>query len=292
MLGRTTVVLFFLLLVWGNLVAGMKAGLGCPDWPLCHGRVLPPLRLDVYMEFMHRVIAAAATGFLAVLAFRRLKAYRGVAKAVPVTAAGLVAAEVVIGGFVVLFELPVQLTTVHFMVGLVVFSLVLYMAWFDGAVRPPRLSSGGVPMLFLVMAAAVFFQAALGAYVRHSGSGLACPDFPACLGGFLPPVMDTRVLAHLSHRLLAYMILLTAAALYLSTALSGRLRGSQGGALLLLFLVAGQIVVGAIVVLSKLYFMAAAAHLAVALAMLVVLGWMWAREVSRPEGATSWTHRP
>jgi len=55
MLGRITVALFFLLLVWGNLVAGMKAGLACPDWPLCHGRVLPPFRLDVWMEFTHRV---------------------------------------------------------------------------------------------------------------------------------------------------------------------------------------------------------------------------------------------
>jgi heme A synthase len=44
MLGRVTVGLLFLLLVWGNLVAGLKAGLACPDWPLCHGKVLPPWR--------------------------------------------------------------------------------------------------------------------------------------------------------------------------------------------------------------------------------------------------------
>ena len=60
MLGRVTVGLIFFLLVWGNLVAGLKAGLACPDWPLCHGKVLPPFRLDIYMEFLHRVIAAVA----------------------------------------------------------------------------------------------------------------------------------------------------------------------------------------------------------------------------------------
>ena len=64
MLGRVTVGLLFLLLVWGNLVAGLKAGLACPDWPLCHGKVLPPFRWDIYMEFGHRVIAAVASIFL------------------------------------------------------------------------------------------------------------------------------------------------------------------------------------------------------------------------------------
>jgi heme A synthase len=77
MLGRVTVGLLFLLLVWGNLVAGLKAGLACPDWPLCHGKVLPPFRWDIYMEFGHRVIAAVASVCLIALAARRYRKYEG-----------------------------------------------------------------------------------------------------------------------------------------------------------------------------------------------------------------------
>src|SRR5512143_1719417 len=123
MLGRMTVGLFFLLLVWGNLVAGLKAGLGCPDWPLCHGRVLPPFRFDVWMEFMHRIIAVTAAVFLLLLSRKRFKDYSGSAKAVPLAAVGLLAAEIMIGGMVVLLELPMQLTTLHFMTGMAVFIL-------------------------------------------------------------------------------------------------------------------------------------------------------------------------
>ena len=32
----------------------------------------------------------------------------------------------------------------------------------------------------------VYFQAALGAYVRHLEAGQACPDFPKCLGRWVP----------------------------------------------------------------------------------------------------------
>ena len=52
MLGKATVGLLFLLLVWGNLVAGLKAGLACPDWPLCHGKVLPPFRVAISYNFV------------------------------------------------------------------------------------------------------------------------------------------------------------------------------------------------------------------------------------------------
>jgi hypothetical protein len=84
------------------------------------------------MEFMHRVIAAVATLFLLVLCRKRFRDYRGLAKAVPLAVIGIVAAEIAIGGLVVLLELPVQLTTVHFMTGLIVFLLVFYMMSFDG----------------------------------------------------------------------------------------------------------------------------------------------------------------
>src|SRR3990172_4710073 len=132
MLGNIAVSLLFLLLVWGNIVAGLKVGLACPDWPLCHGKVLPPFRWDIYIEFGHRVIAAVASIFLVALAARRYRRYGGAARTVPVLAIVLLLAEIGMGGAVVLLETPVRLTTVHFMTGLLVFLLPWFMMTFDG----------------------------------------------------------------------------------------------------------------------------------------------------------------
>ncbi len=285
MLGRVTVGLFFLLLIWGNLVAGLKAGLACPDWPLCHGKILPPFRLDIYMEFLHRVIAAAATVALLALSYRRFRAYRGGARAVPVLAVGLVAVEIVMGGAVVLLALPVQLTTVHFITGLVVFLLVYYMAAFDGVASPPSFSLRGYPGLFVGMGALVFLLAAMGAYVRHAGAGLSLPDWPTSLGGLVPAVLSGGVLVHFSHRVLAALVALTVVAFCAATVLDARLRVHRRMAWALFFLVLAQIGVGGVVVLSRLYFLSTALHLAVALGMLMLLGRMWFREFSSGETA-------
>jgi heme A synthase len=283
MLGRITVGLFFLLLVWGNLVAGMKAGLACPDWPLCHGKVLPPFRIDIYMEFMHRVIAATAGVFLFLLCAQRYRDYRGGARAVPALALMFLAIEIFLGGAVVLLKIPVQLTTVHFMLGIAIFLLAVYMATFDGVREAPVFSLSGRSAMFFSAGILVFLLAALGAYVRHSDAGLACAEWPLCTDGLVPKNLTGHVLVHFSHRVMAALVVLTSIALYAAVSVDRRLRESKDLARWLVILTAGQAAVGGLVVLSGLYFLATGLHMAIALGMLVVLFHLWAREARRGE---------
>ena len=35
---------------WGGVVRVTGSGLGCPDWPLCHGQLLPSLDVATIIE--------------------------------------------------------------------------------------------------------------------------------------------------------------------------------------------------------------------------------------------------
>ncbi|UFS69529.1 COX15/CtaA family protein [Geomonas sp. RF6] len=275
MLGRITAGLFFILLLWGNLVAGMKAGMACPDWPLCQGRVLPPLQLDVWMEFTHRILAALATLCLILLSRQRLKSYPGFNKAIPIAALGLITTEIVIGGIVVLLELPVQLTTLHFMTALTIYLLVLYMTACDGEGEPVVFSLSGYAGVFFSLVVLVFSQASLGAYLRHSAGGLACPDFPTCNGEWIPTVWSWQVLVNYSHRVVALALFLTAGLVYLVSLLDKRLASWRADCLMLTCLLGLQIGVGFVVVRSGLLYSVTALHLAVALAAVWFTLRMW-----------------
>ena len=275
MLAKVTVFLFFLLLIWGNAVAGLGVGLACPDWPLCHGKVIPPIQFDIYMEWMHRNIGAVASIFLIILSYYRLRDYKGLAKVIPPFTVFLLILQIVLGGVVVLLKLPVDLTTIHFANALLIFSLVFYMAFFDGKKNSPLFSVSGYGGLFFLLTVLVFMQAVLGAYVRHSDAGLACPDFPKCLGFWVPPEISGTVLTHLSHRTLAYIILATVLLLYIFSYFYSELGKSRSKILVLLCLVIIQIVLGVGVIHSKLHFSATALHLGIALLILSIAVYSW-----------------
>ena len=61
-----TVLAAFALVVLGGVVRVTESGLGCPDWPLCQGRLIPPLETSAIIEYSHRLVASALLGPLIV----------------------------------------------------------------------------------------------------------------------------------------------------------------------------------------------------------------------------------
>ena len=281
MLAKTALALLFILLIWGNAVSGLKAGLACPDWPLCHGQVIPPFRWDIYVEFSHRVIGGITSVVLFILCYRRFRTYKKNYRILPLLVATLLLFQIVLGGIVVLARLPVNLTTIHFTNAIIIFSITFYLVYFDGVRRRPDFRFSGPAGLFFALFLLVFIQASLGAYVRHLEAGLACPDFPTCLGYWIPPELSGKVLAHFMHRSVAYLLTAVFICVLFLSRRSQTLkeaRKNMSWAVTLLFL---QIGLGILVVTSKLTFYVTALHLSIGLLILSLCLLTWFGYISK-----------
>src|SRR5256712_8935596 len=107
--------LTFLVVVWGGVVRVTGSGLGCPDWPLCHGEFLPSLDPATRIEWTHRFLAITsglAVTAMVVWTVARYRA-RGPVLGLAIAAAILYPLQAVLGGITVVLELSPEWVTLH-----------------------------------------------------------------------------------------------------------------------------------------------------------------------------------
>jgi cytochrome c oxidase assembly protein subunit 15 len=274
-LGLTTAGIMFCLIVVGSIVRTTGSGLACPDWPLCHGRLIPPLQFNILIEWFHRLLALVVSLLLAVtagwtFAHRATRARLGGLMIVTLV---LLAAQVLLGALTVWKLLDPGVVGGHLAVALLLFaSVVTFTLIADRESAPARALPGRPAGLLPLMASVLvltYVQCVLGGMVSTHHAGLACPDWPTCNGEWFP-ALDGLVGLHMVHRFGAY----TLTALMLVTAI--RLRSVADDVLRLagsplLSLTVGQVVLGVSNVMLGTPWWLSAGHLGLASAILALV---------------------
>ncbi len=260
------VCLVVLLITAGGLVKSKEAGLAVPDWPLSYGSLNPPRWWqieNVRAEHGHRLIAGAVallTVALALAIGRREP--RSWVRQLSWAAVATVFLQALLGGLTVLFFLPTPISVSHAGLAQIFLCLVVTLAavtsrWWRENPSPlassaaSAASAAGVFRAAALTTAVVYTQILVGAVMRHTGAGLAIPDFPLAFGRLIPPRFDFPVAIHYTHRMGALVVTAlvawTVIRIWREARAEGRLlRPAMAMAALVLI----QIVLGATVVLS------------------------------------------
>ena len=193
----------FLVVVWGGVVRVTGSGLGCPDWPLCHGQFLPSLDTSTRIEWFHRFLAIAGGLTVAAVVLWSLIVYRADRRilALAVIAAILYPLQAVLGAITVILELPPEWVTVHLANAELLLATLTILAV---VVRWPStvpVPSGGWTWLALGAAVGTFVLMLSGAYVRGADATTACVGWPFC-GDVAFPTLGAPAIA-MAHRVVA-----------------------------------------------------------------------------------------
>ena len=191
------------LIAYGSWVRVSGSGLGCPDWPLCEGVLVPEIEGATAIEFGHRVYAGVTMLVVAgsaAFAFRARSHDRPTSNLL-VGALAAILVQAVLGGITVLTELHSMVRLAH-----LTFSLLTLALLTGGAVRAfeVRLSPPPNARRWRALTVAAAFVVLAGGTIVGTGHSAGCPGLPLC---------DARssteaAWVHLMHRVAATALLL------------------------------------------------------------------------------------
>ncbi|MFC3285394.1 COX15/CtaA family protein [Litchfieldella rifensis] len=187
--------------VWTRLV---DAGLGCPDWPGCYGRLVVPdvdtanlhspdaplETFKAWVEMVHRYIASGL-GMLVLailLVGMPLRRHAGYPWGVCLALLAVILLQGAFGAFTVTLQLWPQVVTLHLLGGI---SVMLLFLWLHLRLRQYErrrapLARRRLSPLWGVAMALLVLQLGLGGWTSSNYAGIACQGFPTCNGEWWP----------------------------------------------------------------------------------------------------------
>ncbi|MDH3646993.1 MAG: COX15/CtaA family protein [Gammaproteobacteria bacterium] len=293
----------------GAWVRLTDAGLGCPDWPGCYGRLTPPMTAQdvavgnaafpdnpvdsgrAWREMLHRYAIPFLGGIVLILALMALWQRKDLLMPLwfPLLLVPLLGLQALLGMLTVTLQLKPIVVTAHLLGGMTTLAVLAWIA-LRTRPRPTRFlgAQRGFRLAALVALFVVFAQIALGGWTSANYAALACPDFPTCQSQWWPETdfnaafvpsrslgaageadSTGRTAIHLSHRLGALFTLIVVGGIGLSAALRGRDRAMKASGASVVLILLVQIGLGISIVLNGLPLAQAVAHNGVA-ALLVL----------------------
>jgi heme A synthase len=240
-LAFATALFAYLQIALGGVVRVTGSGLGCPDWPLCHGRPYPPADIHSIIEYSHRSVGTVtgvlviATVVLAWVVFHRLR------PVVAVVATGsliAIAAEGGLGAVVVAQELQPWLVLVHLALAMLILGCLIATAILA---LPSSAGVARVRPVAITGAVATYVLLLTGSTVVASNADAGCHSWPLCGGGFTPDFAGANAFTML-HR--GSALVLGALIVYVAFRAMSE-RGLRPAAVATLIVLALQVAVGA-----------------------------------------------
>ncbi len=172
----------YLQIALGGVVRVTGSGLGCPDWPLCHGRPYPPADLNAIIEYSHRTVGAI-TGVLiiatVVAAWAVFRTRRPAVAWLATASVIAVAVEGALGGVVVVSELKPWLVAVHLGLAMIILGCLLATAVLSMP-QSPGIENASFRRLASAAVAGTFILLLSGSSVVATQSDGSCRSWPVC----------------------------------------------------------------------------------------------------------------
>ncbi len=211
------------LVVIGVIVRATESGMGCPDWPLCYGQLIPPtsdsgdvIAYKAWLEWIHRAIAAVIGSIVLAVVFialRNLKGRRSLQGA-SIALLALVLFQAWLGRQTVLESNSGASVTAHLASAMAFVGLQIWMlarSGYDETLAGIRRASGSV-VAPIVAAGAIYALLLFGSNVTGTDTGLLYPDWPLMGGTLFPPIteLSTPMILHRYATAIVALILISA----------------------------------------------------------------------------------
>ena len=324
-----TVMVAILLIVAGATVTSTGSGDAVPDWPLSYGSLTPPMKGGILFEHSHRLIAGLTGLLIAILAiwlWRKekrktvkwmgfgallaviIQATLGGLRVLIVSNAGVQDTILSLTGNASLVDSRIIITAIHAVLAQSIVCLIVAIAvmtsrsWMDFKDDNIKVSSN-IFSVNIILVAAVFLQLVIGAFVRHTGSGLIIPDFPLSFGKIIPPFRNlpnkanipfpisdqeflAKVVLQFSHRIMGIIILALIVYFFIQW---NKIDKTAFLPKILMLLTVVQIILGAVNIWSKKSVISTIPHVAIGAVILALcvasLLKVWRVRISK-QGAT------